>query len=88
MEDVITITGDNLTGSVPAGNFQCNVSQRQVLCKEMPFFVNTNGDIAYRNPHYVILDVDYGRGKLANTIVKALNEAYKLGFEYQRLEWR
>lgn len=86
MED-IKILGQNLTGSVDAASFQGSVKQQQVFCKEMPFFINSNGDIAYRNPHDVIMDISFGRRRLAETIVRGLNEAYKLGYEYQRTAW-
>lgn len=76
-----TITSDSVCQ-------QGSVKLTQVLCNEMPFFVNNNGDIAYRDPHNVIIDVDYGRKSLAEKIVVGLNEAYKLGFEYERFEWK
>ena len=52
----------------------------------MPFFINNNGDIAYLTNENVILEIT---GKsIRNSvydIVKALNQAYKYGYENDHL---
>lgn len=63
------------------------VTKRQVLCTKIPFFINSNGDIAFETPHNVVYDIDAGREKLAKEIVTGLNDAFKLGYECDRFEW-
>jgi hypothetical protein len=67
---------------------QGSVKQYQVFCKEMPFFVNNNGDIAYRESYDVIIEI-YGRTcKYSHELVHALNDAYKRGYEMDRVIWK
>ena len=63
---------------------QDSITQHQVECSEMPFFINNNGDIAYREQYHVVMDI-FGRSqKYAIEIVKGLNDAYKKGYEMDR----
>lgn len=69
---------------------QGTVTRHQVECKEMPFFVNSNGDIAYREPYNIIFEQTNGR-RHNNTMYemcKALNIAYKYGYEMDRVEYK
>ena len=78
-----------ITGQPPEDKiFQGSVAQHQVYCKEMPLFVNNNGDIAYREPHHVVLDIFGSSSKYALEIVKGLNDAYKKGYEMDRVIWK
>jgi len=67
---------------------QGSVKQYQVKCSEMPFFLNNNGDIAYRESHDVLLEVFGSSQRYSPEIVKALNEAYKRGYEMDRVIWK
>ena len=66
--------------------------QVQVVCKEQPFFINNNRDVAFQDPTNVILFLNYEffsgiSEQSARDMVRALNLAYKLGYEKDRKEW-
>lgn len=63
-----------------------SVTQVQVYCKEMPYFVNNNGDIAFREPHNVIFYMNSHQS--AVEVCKGLNAAFKAGYEQDRVEWK
>ena len=64
--------------------YQGSTYLHQVICKETPFFVTVNYDIAYRDISNVVL-VTGRSGKAAkesmHEICHALNMAYKYGYE-------
>lgn len=64
------------------------VEQIQVKCNEKPFFINQDGNISYRSHENVILNV-FGRSlTFAPDICRALNLAYELGYEMDRVTWQ
>lgn len=71
---------DMITGSVV---------KQQVVCNEEPFFVNLNGSVAYKTPDNIIVHFYYDNSHTsAIQMAKALNTAYKFGYEKDRYEWR
>src|ERR1035437_5999782 len=60
---------------------QGTVTQHWIKCKEMPFFVNNNGDIAYREANNVMLEITGKCDTTTKAVLKSLNQAYKLGYE-------
>jgi hypothetical protein len=67
---------------------QGHVTKCQIECKEMPFFINNSGDIAFREATNVVMDVFGNTHKYSLEIVKGLNAAYKMGYEMDRVEWK
>ena len=74
------------------------IARRQVQCKDRPYYLNNKGFIAnvfdcstlcktkkniFGNTYDFPFDEDAG-----NEIVAALNDAYKMGYEKDRFEYR
>lgn len=52
------------------------------ICNERPFFLNANGDIAFRIPTYVFIKVvDSASRTLVAEYIDFLNKAFKFGYE-------
>lgn len=65
------------------------IKKQQIKCKELPFFINNNGDIAYLEPTnlFAALKNSHLHYNITLEVVKALNLAYKYGFEKDKFEW-
>lgn len=67
---------------------QGHLTQHQLTCTEMPFFINNNGDIAYREATNVMLEITGKCDVTTKAVLKSLNRAYKLGYEMDWVEWK
>ena len=73
------------------------VTQKQILCKEKPFSLSYDGRILFREQVFLTrtrtgifggtTELPWDR-ELATTLIDALNDTYKLGYEKDRFEWR
>lgn len=77
---------------------QGSVIQHQVKCKDKPYYLDNKGFIANvfnsstlvrtkRNVFGMTYDVPFDKD-IGNQIVSALNDAYKMGYEKDRFEYR
>ena len=51
------------------------------VCNEKPFFLNSNGDIAFRVDDFIVREIIRGSHKDIAEEINVLNYAFKLGYE-------
>ena len=56
-------------------------AQEERVCIEKPFFLNSNGHIAFRKDDFIVLEVIRGNHKDLGLQIETLNLAFKYGYE-------
>lgn len=70
-----------MNNNIVSGMFIPPIKEEPRVCNEKPFFLNTNGDIAFRNDDFVVREVIRGSHKDLADEINILNYAFKLGYE-------
>ena len=78
----------NLSIFTEADCLQGSVKSVQVKCQEKPYFLNRDGNISFRTHEYVIADIDRRMSsRFVGEIIDSLNEAFRLGYETDRIKY-